>query len=556
METVWNVVRAQAERTPEAVAARTAWTYTYRDVAALAEELGRRIAAEVRPGSLVALDASNRFNGAVAILAAAAAGCAVLPLDQQSPPARRARVLGDARPALLLRELAEGEFALDRHGLPAPSREPDLDAIAYILYTSGSTGQPKGVMVGHEALIDRLAGLAERPGLAAGETVLAMTALSFDISLAELLLPMTVGAAFTVVPEEARADPLAFAEFAAEARPDLVQATPSFWRMLTASGWTGEPHSRLWTGGEPLTPGLARELLPRCAELWNVYGPTEAVIWATAARVVSADRISIGEPLPGMRTLTDGNGELLLYGTGLAHGYLDREELTAERFPLGDTPDGRRRLYRTGDRVKPGPDGALEFLGRLDSQIKLRGHRIELGEVESVLEEHPDVSQAVVLVQDADRPDAAALVAFVVQRAEADLRAWLAARLPASHHPARITALPALPRTSTGKADRVGLAASLAAGGDRPATPAAPAAPASPGHVREAVAEAWRRTLATDTVGEHTNFFDAGGNSALLAVLQKRLTEGLGLRVPIREIFRNPTVSGLADHIIRTKAPK
>ncbi|MDT9685016.1 non-ribosomal peptide synthetase [Streptomyces sp. TRM76323] len=556
METVWNVVRAQVERTPEAVAARTARTYTYRDVAALAEELGRRIAAEVRPGSLVALDASNQFNGAVAILAAAAAGCAVLPLDRQSPPARRARVLGDARPALLLRELAEGEFALEAHGLPALSREPDLDAIAYILYTSGSTGQPKGVMVGHEALIDRLAGLAERPGLAAGESILAMTALSFDISLAELLLPLTVGASFTVVPEEGRADPLAFAEFVEEARPDLVQATPSFWRMLTASGWTGEPRSRLWTGGEPLTPSLARELLPRCAELWNVYGPTEAVIWATAARVVSADRISIGEPLSGTGMLTDGNGELLLYGTGLAHGYLDREELTAERFPLGDTPDSPRRLYRTGDRVKPGPDGALEFLGRLDSQVKLRGHRIELGEVEAVLEDHPDVSQAVVLVQDADRPDAAALVAFVVQRAETDLQAWLKARLPASHHPARITALPVLPRTSTGKADRVGLAASLAANGDRSATLAAPAAPVPPGDVREAVAEAWRRTLATDTVGEHTNFFDAGGNSVLLAVLQKRLTEGLGIRVPIREIFRNPTVSGLADHIICTKAPK
>lgn len=555
METVWDVVRAQVGRTPEAVAARAARTYTYRDVAALAEGLGERIAAKVRPGSLVALDASNRFSGAVGILGAIAAGCAVLPLDGQSPAARRARVLDDARPALLLRELAEAEFALEAGELPSPPREPDLGDIAYVLYTSGSTGQPKGVMVGHEALIDRLAGLAERPGLAAGESMLAMTALSFDISLAELLLPLTLGASFTAVPEETRVDPLAFAELVAEAAPDVLQATPSFWRMQTASGWTGAPGARLWTGGESLTPSLARELLPRCSELWNVYGPTEATIWATAARIDSAERISLGEPLAGVGVLIDAGGELLLHGTGLAHGYLNREQLTAERFPQQETPDGRRRVYRTGDLARRGPDRALEFLGRQDSQVKLRGHRIELGEVEAVLEEHPDISQAVVLVQDADRPRTAALVAFVVQRAGADLRGWLEDRLPASHRPARITVLPELPRTTAGKVDRVALSAALSAAppaGD-PAWPAT-AAPA-PGDVRALVAEAWRRTLALESVDENANFFDSGGNSALLAVLQKRLSDGLGLRVPIKEIFRNPTVAGLADHILLTKVP-
>ncbi|MEU1285682.1 non-ribosomal peptide synthetase [Kitasatospora sp. NPDC005856] len=554
METVWNVVQAQVERTPEAVAARTARTYTYRDVAALAGDLGERIAAKVRPGSVVALDAASRFSGAVGILAANAAGCAVLPLDRQSPPARRARVLDDARPALLLRELAEGEFVLEGNGLPSPPREPDLGEIAYILYTSGSTGQPKGVMVGHEALIDRLAALAERPGLAAGESVLAMAALSFDISLVELVLPLTVGASFTVVPEEIRADPLAFAELVAEAAPDVVQATPSFWRMLTASAWKGAPGSRLWTGGEALTPSLARELLPRCGELWNVYGPTEGVLWATAARVDSAERISLGEPVAGVGLLADESGELLLYGEGLAHGYLNLEELTAERFLHRDTPDGRRRFYRTGDRVRRGPGGALVFLGRLDSQVKLRGHRIELGEVEAVLEEHPEVSQAVVLVQDADRPDAAALVAFVVQRAEADLQGWLKDRLPPSHHPARITALSVLPRTTTGKVDRIGLAAGLAVG-DRVVQAAESPAAAPSGDVRALVAEAWGQTLAADSVDEDTNFFDAGGNSVLLTVLQKRLTDGLGVRVPIKDIFRYPTVASLTDHILRTEMP-
>ncbi|BFV59641.1 hypothetical protein KCMC57_up47450 [Kitasatospora sp. CMC57] len=550
MQTVWSAVQAQAERTPGAVAARAERIYSYRDIAALVAGLGERIARRVRPGSLVALDAAGRLSGAVGILAANAAGCAVLPLDRQSPPARTARVLADARPALLLRELAEGEFAFEQDGLPGPPRRQDLGEIAYVLYTSGSTGQPKGVMVGHRALADRLAGLAELPGLAAGESVLAMTALSFDISLAELLLPLTVGASFTAVPEETRADPFAFAELVAAAAPDVIQATPSFWRMLTASGWSGAPGTRLWTGGEPLTPGLARGLLPAGSELWNLYGPTEATIWVTAARITSAERITLGEPLAGVGLRIDDSGELLLYGTGLAHGYLDREELTAERFPVGGSSEGR--VYRTGDRVRRGADGALEFLGRLDSQVKLRGHRIELGEVEAVLEEHPDVSQAVVLVQDADRPELAALVAFVVRRDGAALQGWLAERLPPSHRPARITELPELPRTTAGKVDRVGLAATLAAGGQDSGPAAVPAA----GDVRALVAEAWRRTLAADPADGDVNFFDAGGNSALLAVLQKQLSDGLGVRVAIRDIFRNPTVAGLADHIIRSKVPR
>ncbi|MFF7636233.1 non-ribosomal peptide synthetase [Kitasatospora sp. NPDC008050] len=547
--TVWNVVQAQVERTPEAVAARAAQTYTYRGLAALVADLGERIAAKVRPGSLVALDASNRVSGAVGILAAIAAGCAVLPLDRESPAARRARVLDDARPALLLRELAEAQFALEESGLPSPPRQPSLGEVAYILYTSGSTGQPKGVMVPHDALVDRLAGLAEVPGLAAEETVLALSALSFDISLAELLLPLTVGACFVAVPAETRADPFAFAELAAAAAPDVIQATPSFWRLLLASEWTGASGTRLWCGGEQLTPSLARQLLPRGRELWNLYGPTETTIWATAARIDSAERISLGEPLAGVGVRIDDNGELLLHGSGLAHGYLDREELTAERFPQGDTPQGRRRVYRTGDRARLRPDGSLEFLGRLDNQIKLRGHRIELGEVEATLEEHPAVSQAVVLLQDADRPELAALVAFVVQRAEADLQSWLKDRLPSSHRPARIIALPALPRTTSGKVDRVALAAGLAAGDRAPA----PTAPPSRGDVHALVAEAWRQTLAADRIDEDANFFDVGGNSLLLAVLQKRLSDGLGVRVPIRQIFRNPTIAGLVDSILRTK---
>ncbi|MET8450620.1 AMP-binding protein, partial [Streptomyces sp. NPDC005209] len=363
---------------------------------------------------------------------------------------------------------ADGEcdFTLtstDHAGDDAPA---DLADVAYIMYTSGSTGRPKGVAVPHEALVARLLAMARVPGLARGESMAAMTALSFDISLAEMLLPLTVGATLVAAGPEVRMDPEAFAAFVREQAPDVVQATPSFWRLALAGGWRGAPDIRIWCGGEPLTSPLAAQLLSRCSELWNLYGPTEATIWASSLRVEEADRISLGQPLPGggmcLDTWADGGdtGEVLLYGEGLAHGYLGDRELTDRRFHPFETPDGPRRVYRTGDRARSGRDGLLEYLGRTDSQIKLRGHRIELGEIESVLEEHPSVTEAVTVVRDADRPERAYLAAYLVTVREVEvgsLRSWLRERLPASHCPLRLTVLDALPRTTAGKVDRVRL---------------------------------------------------------------------------------------------------
>lgn len=484
MTTIHEVFDKQTGRTPDAIAVRATCTYTYGEISAAVAALRNRILERTPTGSLVAIDAAGHASGIVGILAAAAAGCAVLPLHRESPEAHRARILADARPSLVLRELGECVLAPDdteparQQWTPRP---PDMGEVAYVLYTSGSTGMPKGVVVPHTALVDRLRGLAAVPGLAPGETMAAMTAMSFDISLAEMLLPLTVGATVLTVPDDVRFDPYSFEEFVAAHRPDVLQATPSFWRMLLAAEWQGAPGCRIWCGGEALTPELARGLLPRGAELWNLYGPTEATIWAAADRVTSPETISLGGPLAGSglrlapldadgttrldETVTEPGavGEIILYGDGLALGYLDRAELTAERFPTERTGPGTRRLYRTGDRARHRPDGSLEFLGRTDGQIKLRGHRIELGEIEAVLEEHPAVTAAVALLQDADRPSRASIAAFV---AVADpgavspdaIRDWLAERLPASHCPSRITLRGALPRTTAGKVDRVLLA--------------------------------------------------------------------------------------------------
>jgi D-alanine--poly(phosphoribitol) ligase subunit 1 len=339
------------------------------------------------------------------------------------------------------------------------------------MYTSGSTGWPKGVVVTHQALLARLRGLAAAPGVGPGDSFLAMTALSFDPCLAELLVPLVVGGQVVAAPGGARLDPATFAAVVAGQRPTVVQATPSFWRLALAWGWPGVPGMRVWCGGEPLTPGLAADLLATGAELWNVYGPTEATIWATAQRVCTPDAIGLGRPLAGTglclerdgRPVTRAGepGEILLYGECLAAGYLRRPDLTARQFGTRETPEGPRWCYRTGDRAQFRDDGLLVFLGRVDSQVKLRGHRIELGEVEAVLERHPAVREAVVVLRDADQPDRAHLAAFLTGDGSAtarEVRTWLAERLPAPMRPSRLSFRSRLPRTPTGKVDRLALA--------------------------------------------------------------------------------------------------
>ena len=479
MKTMWDSFALRAESNPEATAICGEANYSYRELAKQATALAQTIRRHGHPGTVIALDATGPVAGAVAFLAAAQARCAILPLSTESPPGYRSLILADAGVGLVLREV-------DGHALTvAPAGQGDagdtavvtrwpsaLSDVAYVIYTSGSTGRPKGVVVSHDALLSRLRALAAVPGLRAGESFLAMTALSFDICLAEVLVPLAVGGRVVAAPTTARLDPGIFAGVVREYQPDVIQATPSFWRLALAWGWRGAASSRLWCGGEHLTPSLAAKLLLAGSELWNLYGPTEATIWASAARVTSPDRIGLGHPLPGAGSFLEGEdgslvsshqqpGEILLYGDGLAVGYLNQPDLTAQQFCTRNTPEGPRRCYRTGDRGQYRDDGQLEFLGRNDSQVKLRGHRIELGEVEAVLEEHPAVHQAVVVLRAGDSAEHAHIAAFLVGDNNVtgrQLRAWLADRLPPSMRPSRISFLYAIPRTAAGKVDRVNLA--------------------------------------------------------------------------------------------------
>ncbi|GAA1263709.1 hypothetical protein GCM10009677_14200 [Sphaerisporangium rubeum] len=559
------------------VAGEVRWSYAELDAAAgrLAWRLRE---AGVRRGDVVALFADRSAGTLAAMLGVLKAGAAYLPLDPEYPAARVELVLGDsgARFALTTGELRDrlpafhgtvleldadppaGPVAdpgvavspvleLDADSPAGPVADPGVavspDDPAYVLYTSGSTGRPKGVVVPHGALLNFLVGMRDLLGASRDDVWLAVTSLSFDISGLELYLPLVCGGRVVVAGTGTARDGRALADLVVTEGVTHVQATPSGWRVLLAAGYADARVTAL-VGGEALPAALARELRAAVGRLVNVYGPTETTIWSTAWEVPrDPGRVSIGRPIANTRVhIVDDRldpvphgtpGELLIGGHGLAHGYLRRPDLTAERFipdPYG--PPGAR-LYRTGDIARLHADGTLEYLGRADNQIKLRGHRIELGEIESVLDDHPGVRQAVVAVH------RETLVAYVVGAADpGDLRAALAARLPSYMVPSILVPLTALPLTPNGKIDRKAL--------PEPEPPESGAGAAPRTVVERQVAEVFAEVLERDTVGAGDDFFLLGGHSLLAAKAAARLTARLGVEVPVQALFARSTVTGLA----------
>jgi D-alanine--poly(phosphoribitol) ligase subunit 1 len=467
---LWEGIVARATAEPDRPAVTGTATASYGDLVRLVDHTASQLDGRCGPGDVVAVRAPTSLAGLVAVLTALRLGAAFLPVDPTGPAARQEYVLRDAGARAILRDDPDAPTGLAIEWTDTPDRPAVPTETAYLMYTSGSTGRPKGVLVAERSLRHRLDAYAVRPGFTADSAFLAMATLTFDISLAEQLLPLHTGGRVVLAPPSARLDPAEFAELVDRERPDVIQATPTFWRLALGAGWTGAPAAALWCGGEALTPQLARDLRPRCRELWNVYGPTETTIWASADLVDPERPVSLGQPCGGRLLLLrpdgtvvaapDEDGEIVLSGAGVAIGYLgDRPE----QRQFAEAPD-LGRIYRTGDLGRYRADGSLEFLGRRDTQIKLRGHRLELGEVEAALEEHPKVRQAVVLHCRPDDPATehlAAAVATTRPVAERALRDWLAERLPAHMLPQRIAVRPSLPHTSTGKVDRVALRTEL-----------------------------------------------------------------------------------------------
>jgi amino acid adenylation domain-containing protein len=381
----------------------------------------------------------------VALGAVAWLGAAWVPADPAWPRSRREEVFHDAGARVVVGDggepaLVSDALAAEALSGEAPPPSARADGLAYILYTSGSTGRPKGVAVSHRALSANLAALDRALGLRAPRW-LSVTSLAFDISIAELLLPLLAGGTLHLVSDATARDGLRLRARVEAVDPDWLQATPGTWRMLLNAGWAGAPRLSAISGGETLPRPLADALRERCGALWNAYGPTEATIWATLARVDG--EVTIGRPLPGYQLRQQGE-ELWIGGPALAEGYWRDPDRTAAAF----VTHGGARWYRTGDAVELLPDGRWSYRGRLDQQIKLHGVRVEPGEVEAALVALPGVREAVV------RPHRGALVAFVTGALPADAGPRLAEHLPAHMVPARFVALDAFPRLVSGKIDR------------------------------------------------------------------------------------------------------
>ncbi|HXM57920.1 MAG TPA: amino acid adenylation domain-containing protein, partial [Candidatus Dormibacteraeota bacterium] len=537
---------AWAARTPEAPALRHAGrTLTYGELHDAARRVaGRLRRTGVRPGDRAGVRLGPSFAQVAAVLGTLLAGAAYVPLDPEYPAERLAFMAADAGLAAVLTDGGGGE--------PAPAAAVPTDAPAYVVYTSGSTGQPKGVVVAHRGAANAVADVIDRLGLGPGCRVAQVSSLSFDASVLELFGALGSGACLHVAERDAVRDPARLAALLREERITTLIATPSL--LVALDGREGElPDLATMTlGAEPCPPDLAGRW-SRDRRVWNLFAPTEASIYATAHRLPpgAAESPPVGRPIPGarvcvldehLRPLPAGAaGELGVGGAGVALGYLGRPGLTAERFvPDPHGPPGGR-MYRTGDLGRWRADGELEFLGRLDQQVKVRGHRVELGEVEAALRAHPAVREAAAVLL-RDRPGGR-LVAYWVPApgaaaAPAELRAHLRTALPEPMVPAAFVALDALPLTATGKPDRLALPPPPAAAADGYAPPAT--------DQEAALARLWEALLGVAPVGRHDDFFELGGESLLAAQLVARARAELGLAVALRDLFDAPTVAGMA----------
>ncbi|MET0399318.1 MAG: amino acid adenylation domain-containing protein [Longimicrobiaceae bacterium] len=585
-ECVHEMFAAQAARTPAAVAVRSAGgTLTYAELERRSGRLARHLRRRgVGPETTVGVLLERSAEMVVGVLGILRAGGAYLPLDPHHPPERLRRLLAEAGAPVLLTQASLAErvegcpCALVRvdadasaiAGEPegAPAVRVEARGAAYVIHTSGSTGTPRGVVVEHGGLANYLRFFDREVLGAEGFALPLVSRLAFDAHVRQLFPPLLRGEAVWVLPEATAMDPAALLEALSGEERVSFGGVPSLWSAMLERVERGEAAAprglvAVLLGGEALPEELARRTraaFPGVA-VWNHYGPTEATVNTTVARMDGAARPSLGRPIANVRAYVldargepsplGAPGELYVGGAGVARGYLGRPGLTAERFVPDALGGGAgARLYRTGDRVRWLASGELEFLGRIDQQLKIRGFRVEPGEIEAALRTHERVREAAVLLRE-DVPGQPRLVAYVAggagtQLAPAELRGRLeelrrhvAERLPEYMVPAAFVALESIPKTSGGKVDRRALPAPEWT--DQEEEHVAPRTV-----VEELVAGIWAEVLGTERVGVTASFFALGGHSLLATQVVSRLGETFGVEVPLRTLFEMPTVEALS----------
>jgi len=581
---VHELILQRIEQAPDALAiASESQHFTYRQLHEGSDAIARHLQAlGAGPGRPVAVCMERSAELPMALLAVLKAGSCYVPLVPQESRQRLVTILEECRPVALIvdrsfsalpggetiplvyvDDIPESSAALDYR---ASGLTPDHHA--YMIYTSGTTGKPKGVMIPHRALVNFLHAAMREPGFTSFDRLLAVAPISFDIATMEMFLPLVAGGTLVVGDRFIAADPLRLAATIKRLEITFQQASPVTWRLLASSGWEGKPDLRVITGGEALPRDLANQLLCLVAELWNGYGPTETTIWSGALRIQPEEGVvPIGPPIANTtfyvlddtgRLLPPGvPGELYIGGIGVGGGYVERPELTMQRY----LPDPRAaapasHMFRTGDLVRLINGREFEFFGRLDQQVKLRGYRIELGEIESVLRTFPGIENAVA-ARCEDGLSEPYLVAYVtLSLAQPDLRRVrdsLAQLLPPYMVPNRFVVMEAMPLTSHGKIDRKALPAADCVTAAFPAYPP-PKGVAPQTELEEKLLAIFRDVLNNDEFGATDSFFDYGGYSLLTVNLFTRINRALDLSLPISLVFDAPTVRALGEIIDRDQS--
>jgi amino acid adenylation domain-containing protein len=577
-----HLFEEQVLRVPDTVAVIFENTaLTYRQLNQRSNQLAHHLRTlNLGPGNLTGIFLNRSAEMLIALLGALKAGTAYVPLDPDYPSERLAYMIKDADLSVLITqdslmpELPQSDariVCLDadankiaEHSCENPravndDHPPGPDNLAYVIYTSGSTGNPKGVQVPHSAVVNFLISMAHKPGMTENDILLAVTTLSFDISVLELFLPISLGACTVIADQETAANGKRILQTLVKTKATVMQATPVTWQLLINGGWLGTPAIKVLCGGESVSRDLANQLIDRSPSVWNMYGPTETTVWSTCCQLQDKNGpVLIGRPIANtqvyildkhMQPVPVGvSGELYIGGTGITRGYRNKDNLTTKAFvPNPFSADPHALMYKTGDVTRYHADGKIEYLNRIDHQVKIRGFRIELGEIESVLLQHPSVTQSVVVVRE-DRPGDTRLVAYLVSADgidlnTADLRQVLRQKLPEYMVPQHFINLDALPRTPNGKINRKALPMPQTGPHDAKTY----VAPKST--TEKQLADIWANVLDIGKVGLHDGFFDIGGHSILAIQMISRVRDSFNVEMAFRKVFETPTLIDIARHI-------
>ncbi len=570
-----DLFEVQAARSPESTAViDRVRRLTYAELNGRANQIAhalRRLGAGRE--MLVGIFLQRSVELVAGLLGILKSGAAYVPLDPSYPSERICRIMSDSSPAVLLTQQSLYPKLRDFSGsllcietttqekknweaVPSPVTSRNL---AYVIYTSGSTGKPKGVEIMHSSVINLLSALVEEWNITAEDSFLAAASVAFDMSVPEIFVPLVRGARLRIV-ESPFIERDNFLKALCDPEITFVQGTSSTWRMALDSGWKGNRKLKAVCGGEALSLELARALTEKVGTLWNMYGPTETCVWSTACRINRSDsKVTLGHPLSGTQLYVldqdekpvgpGAAGELYVGGAGLARGYRGDADLTSQKFVSNSFSDSREsRLYRTGDRVLFHDNGSLEFMDRMDLQVKVRGFRVETGDVEAAVMRHEAIKGAAVAVRQ-DGTGSNLLIAYLVARTGVppsidELRAFLREILPEYMVPSLFMFLKALPVTPNGKLDRNALLHLKPFSSETEREFAHPS-----GWIQETLAGIWSDVLGVDRPGVYDNFFDLGGHSLSATQVQARIRHAFDLEIPFSTFFQAPTILALSKHL-------